>query len=129
MMNDEIINVTQRLLKNQYKTLGFQNTTLGCNLSFDIMRTEVIQILFNGNNHCVTISMDCHNQLVVYSLYETLTHFTNDQICALLCSGESCITARLMTVDKQKNLSDCGLLAIALATSICNGDDVCTIQK
>ena len=26
-------------------------------------------------------------------------------------------------------MSDCGLLAIAYATSICNGDDVCTIQN
>ena len=45
-------------------------------------------------------------------LYETLTDFTKDQICALLCSGEHCITARLMKVHKQKNMSDCGLLAI-----------------
>ena len=33
-----------------------------------------------------------------------------------------------MKVHKQKNVSDCGLLAIAYATTICNGDDVCTIQ-
>ena len=33
-----------------------------------------------------------------------------------------------MEVHKQKNMSDCGLLAIAYATSICNGDDACTIQ-
>ena len=31
-LNDEIINVAQSLLKNQYKMKGFQNTTLGCNL-------------------------------------------------------------------------------------------------
>ena len=41
-LNDEIINVAQSLLKNQYKMKGFQNTTLGCNLSFDIMRTEPV---------------------------------------------------------------------------------------
>ena len=117
----------------KYKMKGFQNTALGCNLSFDIMRTEFVQILFNGNNHWVTISTVglpqpacCIN--VYDSLYETLTDFTKDQICALLCSGEHCITARLMKVHKQKNMSDCGLLAIAYATSICNGDDVCTIQ-
>ena len=82
---------------------GFQNATLGCNLSFDIMCTEFIEILFNGNNHWVTISTvglpqpaRCIN--VYDSLYETLTDFTKDQICALLCSGEHCIIARLMKV-------------------------------
>ena len=30
-LSDEIINVAQSLLKNQYKMKGFQNTTLGCN--------------------------------------------------------------------------------------------------
>ena len=55
-LNDEIINVAQSLLKNLYKMKRFQNTTLGCDLSFDIMRTELIQILFIGNNHWVTIS-------------------------------------------------------------------------
>ena len=132
-LNGEIINVAQSLLKNQYKMKEFQNTTLGCNLSFDIMRNELIQILFNGNNHWVTIStvglpQPAHCINVYDSLYETLTDFTRDQICALLCSGEHCITARLMKVHKQKNMSDCGLLAIAYATSICIGNDVCTIQ-
>ena len=54
-LNDEIINVAQKLLKNQYKMKKFQSTTLGCNLSFDITCTEFIQILFNGNSHWVTI--------------------------------------------------------------------------
>ena len=115
-LNDEIINIAQSCSK----TKGFQNTTLDCNLSFDIMRTEFIQILFNGNNHWETISTVglpqpacCIN--VYDSLYEALTDFTKDQICALLCSGEHCIAARLMKVHKQKNMSDCGLLAIAYA--------------
>ena len=47
-LNDEIINVAKSLLKNQYKMKGFQNTALGCKLSFDIVvHTELIQILFN----------------------------------------------------------------------------------
>ena len=82
-LNDEIINVAQSLLKNQGVSKHY---TLGCNLSFDIMRTEFIQILFNGNNHWETISTvglpqpaRCIN--VYDSLYETLTDFTKDQIC------------------------------------------------
>ena len=88
------------------------------------MRTEFILILFkNGNNYWVTISpvglpQPAHCINVYDSLYETLTDFTKDQICALLCSGEHCITARLMKVHKQKNMSDCGHLAIAFATTM-----------
>ena len=130
-LNDEIINVAQSLLKNQYKTKGFKTLHLVVNYHLtSCVLSELIQILFNGNNHWVTISTvglpqpaRCIN--VYDSLYETLTDVTKYQICALLSSGEHCITARLM---KQKNMSDCGLLAIAYATSICNGDDVCTIQ-
>ena len=90
-LNDKIINVAQSLLKNQYKMKGFQNTTLGCNLSFDIMRTEFIQILFNGNNHWVKISTvglpqpaRCIN--VYDSLYETLTDFTKarSNMCSIV---------------------------------------------
>eukprot|EP00731_Ephydatia_muelleri_P006324 Em0003g572a len=37
-LDDVIINAAQDLLKEQFEISGFQNTTLGCNLSFDILR-------------------------------------------------------------------------------------------
>eukprot|EP00731_Ephydatia_muelleri_P029862 Em0021g385a len=39
-LDDVIINAAQDLLKEQFEISGFQNTTLGCNLSFDILRTQ-----------------------------------------------------------------------------------------
>ena len=92
-LNDEIINVAQSLLNNQGVSKHYT-----CYHLTSCMRTEFIHFLFNGNNYWVTISTVglacCIN--FYDSLYETLTDFTKDQICALLCSGEHCITARLM---------------------------------
>ena len=47
-MDDVIINAAQDVLKEQFEISGFQNTTLGCKLSFDILRSEFVQILHNG---------------------------------------------------------------------------------
>ena len=55
-LDDVIINAAQDLLKEQFEISGFQNTTLGCNLSFDILRSEFVQILHNGKNHWLTTS-------------------------------------------------------------------------
>ena len=117
-LNDEIINVAQILLKNQGVSQHYTCYHLtSCVLSsskFCLMETHWVTISIVG----LPQPARCIN--AYDSLYETLTDFTKGQICALLCSGEHCIyiTARLMKVHKQKNMSDCGLLATAYATSI-----------
>ena len=50
-LDDRIINAAQTLLKLHFSTPGLQYTTLGSNLSFDIIKAFV-QIL----NHWVTVS-------------------------------------------------------------------------
>eukprot|EP00731_Ephydatia_muelleri_P000953 Em0001g953a len=51
-----------------------------------------------------------------------------DQICALMHSSQPMITVHHANVDKQKNGHDCGVYAIAFATSLCYGQDVMSIH-
>ena len=55
-LDDKIINAAQTLLKMHFSTPGLQYTTLGSNLSFDIIKADFVQMLHNGANHCVTVS-------------------------------------------------------------------------
>ena len=55
-LDDRIINAAQTLLKLHFSTPGLQYTTLGSNLSFDIIKADFVQILHNGANHWVTVS-------------------------------------------------------------------------
>ena len=55
-LDDAIINAVQYLLHSQYGMPGFQATTLGYHLTFDIMRKGFIQILHNGEDHWFIIS-------------------------------------------------------------------------
>ena len=47
---------------------------------------------------------------------------SKDQIGALLCTKERQITLDYPAVQIQKGGSDCGLFAVAFATSLCTGD-------
>ena len=51
-----------------------------------------------------------------------------DQICALMHSNQATITVHHANVDKQMNGHDCGVYAIAFATSLCYGQDMMSIH-
>ena len=50
----------------------------------------------------------------------TLPHSTQKMICALLVSHEPNVTLRFIDVDRQNN---CGLYALAFASTLCSGKD------
>ena len=86
-LDDVIVNAAQDLLKEQFEMSGFQNTTLGCNLSFDILRSEFVQILHNGKNHWLTTStvgLPAATVNVYDSLNQSLSQSTVNQVCALI---------------------------------------------
>ena len=61
-------------------------------------------------------------------MYSTLSSLAEDQICALLDTNQKVIHVQFVDVDKQENTYDCGLYAIAFATSLCHGYDVSHIK-
>lgn len=131
-MDDKIINAAQSLLKKQFSHIcGLQDTNLGSTLTFDIMRKEFVQILFTGEYHWLTVStfgLQSSFIDVLDSLHLTLSSSAKDQICALLNTDQDTINVQFVNTEKQTNRYDCGLYAIAYATSVCLGENVSQLK-
>ena len=59
----------------------------------------------------------------------TLQNQAKDQIYALLHTNQKAIHVQFVDIDKQENTYDCGLYAIAYATSLCHGGDDASRMK
>lgn len=79
-LNDRVVSATQFLLQKQSAIPGFQDTTLGMTLCFEIQRSEFIQILHDGHNHWLTISsIGCKSpaEILVYdSMYSSVGSYS-----------------------------------------------------
>ena len=118
----------QYLLHSQYGLPGFQATTLGYHLTFDIMRNGFIQILHNGEDNWFTIStlgLPSGYVHIYDSLYNTCTDHGIEQTSSILSTPNSAVQLHFMDVDKQTNHTNCGLYAIAYAIDLCCDEDVC----
>ena len=97
-LTDKIIIAAQGLIKKAYPSvLGFQNTNLGETLTFNVMKSEFVQVLHTGHCHWITIStIGCTNGNVnIYdSLYPALTTKLKNQIASLLCYEKKEITVK-----------------------------------
>ena len=124
-LTDSIVNAAQTMLADQFNmTTGFQSTNAGLCMTFTIEPDEFVQILHDGSAHWVTIStISCmHPEVKIFdSLYCTLSPALKRQIAALLATKERKISVHFMDVQMQAGSSDCGLFAIAFATSLCYG--------
>ena len=124
-LNDVLITAAQTILKQQYGIAGFQETTRGITMSFDIMAEEFVQILHDGVGHWFTVSTvgaQKSNQIFVYdSLYPSVGPCSQRELAALLACKEKVINVSQMNVQSQDGGSDCGLFAIAFATALVNG--------
>ena len=88
-------------------------------------RTSFVQILNVHSSHWTTVSnIKCNdNSIKTYdslnsSRLEASGKF-NCQVAALLNCQSSAIKVENVNIKKQKGYSDCGLFAIACATSLC----------
>ena len=118
MLNDEVINRLQDMLKTSYPhSKGLQNTLLGERYQFDITKAPFVQVLHNGNLHWLANStVNCAEDEVVVmdSLFHgKLTEHTKRQICALINCKNDKIIVKVLPVQQQTNNIDCGLYAIA----------------
>lgn len=125
---DEVINATQLLLKNQHPNIGgFQSTLLANILAMDPQgNREFVQILNVQNNHWILIStVGCPPSTInVYdSMHLSLSPRLKKLVADLMQSPSEKIVIRYRDVQWQSGGSDCGLFALAFATSLCLGID------
>jgi len=124
-LNDKHIHAAQQLLKKQHpQVAGLQNTILQCTSTFDVQgRNEFVQCLNLGGNHWITIStLKCPPAVVcVYdSLHYQLSPLVKKTVADLLQTEKEHII--IQSTQVQEGGSDCGLFAIATATTLCHGE-------
>ena len=133
MLTDESVNIAQNLLKMQFPHIGgLQDTVIGKTQAFDIIKSDekYIQILHSGSYHWIcTANMSQSKKENSYcQIYDSLTGGTvhpdvAKQIAAFSFCPSSEIVAEVMPVQQQNNGVDCGLFAIAFATSLAFNED------
>ena len=99
---------------------------------FAVQRGDFVQILNVANSHWITVSNIGFPAGMSRFLTACLVHgdasvCTKEQIAALLCTKERQITLDYPAVQIQEGGSDCGVFAVAFATSLCTGDSPATI--
>lgn len=129
-LTDLHIDHAQHLLARYCSSLsGFQSTVLfeSC-LSVKVPTRKFIQILNVHSNHWLTVSnIDCaENSIKVFDSMANSHGLQNDdkfncQVASLLDYSSGSIRVINVDVKQQEGYSDCGLFAIACATSLCFG--------
>jgi len=101
---------------------GFQSVGCSFRMSFDV-QNNFIQIL-HDKNHWLTISTVETDESDVYvydSLYRQLSDKVQSQIACIMKTPFRQINAHFIDIQRQSGTSDCGVFAIAFATSLCFG--------
>ena len=126
MLNDAVINKAQTLLHEQFPGVGgLEDTTLGPIFMFSVQKGEFVQLLHDGNIHWVCISnIGCNENEIKY--YDSLrgsrvSWYLLQQIASIVHEDGPQLVINPMKVQKQTNSVDCGLYALAFATSLVNG--------
>jgi len=123
-LNDMVVNVAQRLLKAQFpKMKGLCSTFLQGRKRRTVFEENMVQIVHSRGNHWITatsanVKMD-YQVNVFDSLYDDIDEGTSNIISNVF--GPSAVPCSIKI--HQSGVDDCGLFAIANATSICFGQD------
>ena len=125
-LSDEIVDAGQKLLKSMYPHIqGLQEVALGMVLSYSIAKSEFIQIMNTGKHHWVTVSnINCNDEEIhVYDCASgSPTNSLLNQIASIVCTPKDIIKLTYVDVQMQQGCDDCGLFAIAFATSLARGE-------
>ena len=125
-LSDEIVDAGQKLLKSMYPHIqGLQEVALGMVLSYSIAKSEFIQIMNTGKHHWVTVSnINCNDEEIhVYDCASgSPTSSLLNQISSIVCTPKDIIKLTYVDVQMQQGCDDCGLFAIAFATSLARGE-------
>ena len=86
---------------------------------------SICQVVHNGFGHWLTVTnigAESAAEVMVYdSLYPSISMFMQKQIATLLHTSQKEIKVNIMNMQVQSGTCDCGLFAIATATSLVNG--------
>ncbi|XP_078610884.1 polycystin-1-like protein 2 [Branchiostoma floridae x Branchiostoma japonicum] len=130
MLTDDHIQAAQMLLRRQYPTLqGIEAPAVGhCEDGFAKMTGKGLQIHHNSSQHWV-LSCCADGQVRLYdSLGVAMTPSLQIQLyqsyAAFADQKRNVLTVILPDVQRQENIFDCGLFAIAWAVDIAEGQDV-----
>ena len=130
-LSDSIITASQSLLLQEFPHIsGLQPPILQQTSSFDVPKGEFVQILHVRSNHwCVVSNVGCddHTVNVFDTFFDSVAEDTLRVIASIVFSSAPSLTVRMMKIGKQVNLSDCGVLSIAIAYEICTGQDPGTV--
>ena len=119
MLNDNMVNVAQYLLRKEFPAVsGLQSTNLGQLADFNGMSgQQFVQILHDGSLHWLAVStIGCPSGEIALmdSLFKgTVRQHVIRQICNLMGCPSKTIKIKVMPVQQQTNGIDCGLFAIA----------------
>ena len=122
-LNDKIMDGAQKLLRYVNPAVpGLQSVTLGVTCDFDIQTGEFLQVLHDGAGHWLvisTIGVKHPAEVYVYdSMYSSASPSLQMQIASLLHTEHSSIILNYRDVQRQTQGNNCGLFAIAFATSL-----------
>ena len=131
-LTDEHIDHAQAILAKHFPYIGGLQAVWvfiseGCQ-SLGTPKEEFIQIINVTGNHWITVS-NIGNPKDTITIYDSLYGDINPsykakflrQIAYMVMATSSQITLQWADTQKQKGTSDCGLFAIAAATSLCYG--------
>ena len=131
MLSDESIDLAQQLLKKQFLIFGgLQDIALSEHYGLDVTKKDkpFIQVLYNGSAHWICEFNSDKNRsenntcYILDSLSRVkVTKNVEKKICALLLCKEPVIKVVINSVQQQANGVDCGVFAIAYATSLAFG--------
>jgi hypothetical protein len=126
-LNDRLIAAGMLLLKKYFTEIGgFCDPVMVDALRCHFANQTFVQVLYTGSNHWITASnINCNPGTVrVYDGMQNVPSVCVKKQLAAICQvKESWLAIQLMNVDRQKVQGDCGLLAMAHATSLCMGQD------
>ena len=129
MLTDESINIAQNLLYNQFDNIGgLEDTVVGQVKEFSVFTSNFIQIINTGMLHWICVSGNPAAEKSRVYIYDslssgTVTYVSAAQIANFMNCSESAITTTFQPVQQQLNGVDCGVFAIAFATSLAFGED------
>ena len=126
-LNDRIIYAGQLLIRQICPDVGgLSDPLLAEALRLHCKGKVFCQVLYNGSHHWITASSkNCSKNVVrVYDgMHQVPSVAIKQQIAALCLSSEPTLDIQCMNVERQRGGFDCGLLALAYATSICMDQD------
>ena len=122
-LTDKHMLAAQQLLRQKFPSNNGLRDTLVIDSRSKPEDVPYVQVIHVNSNHWITIAasnskgpVEVYDSLNPNKLSDSTLHTIRNY------HGQSCIV-KIMNIQRQKGFKDCGLFAIANATSICHGDD------